>query len=757
MATYSNIYIDQGSSYSSVIDVKDPNGFPLNLSGYLSRGQIRKNYTSTNFVSFATNTNQATSGKVSLSLTSAQTSALKPGRYVYSVEVYNNSGHVIRVAEGQVEINPGSANNDADVVIPPVQTLNSIINDTIDTRTVVTDKLLSLNAEEEERFYTNTKLFEKLALKAPLASPEFSGTPLSTTATADTNTAQIATTAYVLGQASSSNPLMNGTVAVGTSQRYSRADHVHPTDTSRAPLNSPNFSGTPSAPNPGLASNDTRIATTAFVNSKLESFAPLASPTFTGNTTFNAGATITLPNNSITSAMIVNGTITDADINSSADIAGSKITPNFGTGNIITTGTMLVGHTTSFASRIGTTVITPQSQVIGTGDNAGTLLTRFSADAASARLSFAKSRSTTIGDHAIVSDGNDLGLISFGGSDGVKIVEAARIHTEVDGTPNVDGMPGRLIFSTTASGAATPTERMSIASNGIVYLGNGTTSGTPNATTLSATGGSGTDTAGANFTIRAGIGTGIASGGSIVFNASSPAAATTSGTTTNTVAQRARLLPAGQMIIGSSTSAFATRFGSNATDIFPNLQILSNTAASAKEADSSAVLIGRFSSNADGSRLYFTKSRSATTATHGLVSSGDNIGLLSFGASDGSRIVESARISVLATGTPAADKVAGVITLSTTADTANAVPVERMRIDNTGNVGIGTNSPDAKALLHLSSTTKGFLPPVMTTAQRNAMGTVPAGLMIYNTTANAIQFYNGTAWQQLSFTAAALT
>jgi hypothetical protein len=61
------------------------------------------------------------------------------------------------------------------------------------------------------------------------ASPTLSGTPLSTTAVVDTNTTQIATTAFVLGQASSINPLSLGTVAIGTSLRYARADHVHPT------------------------------------------------------------------------------------------------------------------------------------------------------------------------------------------------------------------------------------------------------------------------------------------------------------------------------------------------------------------------------------------------------------------------------------------------------------------------------------------------------------------------------------------------
>ena len=65
-------------------------------------------------------------------------------------------------------------------------------------------------------------------LKANLASPTFTGTPLSTTAAADTNTTQIATTAFVVGQASASTPTAIGTAAIGTSLRYARADHVHP-------------------------------------------------------------------------------------------------------------------------------------------------------------------------------------------------------------------------------------------------------------------------------------------------------------------------------------------------------------------------------------------------------------------------------------------------------------------------------------------------------------------------------------------------
>jgi hypothetical protein len=118
---------------------------------------------------------------------------------------------------------------------------------------------------------------------ALLASPAFTGTPTAPTAAVDTNTTQLATTAFVVGQAASTNPIMDGSVAVGTSLRYARADHVHPTDTSRAPLASPGLTGTPTAPTAAVDTNTTQLATTAYVVG--QGYAKLASPSFTGTVT----------------------------------------------------------------------------------------------------------------------------------------------------------------------------------------------------------------------------------------------------------------------------------------------------------------------------------------------------------------------------------------------------------------------------------------------------------------------------------------
>jgi hypothetical protein len=71
-------------------------------------------------------------------------------------------------------------------------------------------------------------------------------------------------------------------------------------------------------------------------------------------------------------------------------------------------------------------------------------------------------------------------------------------------------------------------------------------------------------------------------------------------------------------------------------------------------------------------------------------------------------------------------------------------------VNSVGSVGMGTSTPSSKAKLEISSTTQGFLPPRMTTTQRDAITSVPAGLTIYNTTTNKLNFYNGSAWEAVT-------
>jgi hypothetical protein len=73
--------------------------------------------------------------------------------------------------------------------------------------------------------------------------------------------------------------------------------------------------------------------------------------------------------------------------------------------------------------------------------------------------------------------------------------------------------------------------------------------------------------------------------------------------------------------------------------------------------------------------------------------------------------------------------------------------INNSNIYNNGTgVGIGTTTPSASAKVEIASTTQGFLPPRMTTAQRDAISSPAAGLTIYNTTVNCLQWWNGTLW-----------
>lgn len=114
-----------------------------------------------------------------------------------------------------------------------------------------------------------------LAAKAPLASPALTGTPTAPTATAGTNTTQIATTAFV-----------NAVTAL------------------KASLASPRFTGTPTAPTAAAGTNTTQIATTAFVTALVALKANLASPAFTGTPTAPTAATATSNTQIATTAFV---------------------------------------------------------------------------------------------------------------------------------------------------------------------------------------------------------------------------------------------------------------------------------------------------------------------------------------------------------------------------------------------------------------------------------------------------------------------
>jgi hypothetical protein len=75
---------------------------------------------------------------------------------------------------------------------------------------------------------------------------------------------------------------------------------------------------------------------------------------------------------------------------------------------------------------------------------------------------------------------------------------------------------------------------------------------------------------------------------------------------------------------------------------------------------------------------------------------------------------------------------------------------QAMTLDASGNLGIGTTTPNASAILDAQSTTKGVRMPNMTTTQKNAIASPAAGLMVFDTTLAKLCVYSGSAWQTIT-------
>ena len=114
MAGNYNITIEQGATFELVITVKQSNGSPMDLTGYTGSSQIRKTPLSATVVKAFTVTflDPRTDGKVKLSLTDAETSALSAGetpassqsQYVYDFEITSAAGKVTRLLAGKVTV-----------------------------------------------------------------------------------------------------------------------------------------------------------------------------------------------------------------------------------------------------------------------------------------------------------------------------------------------------------------------------------------------------------------------------------------------------------------------------------------------------------------------------------------------------------------------------------------------------------------------------------------------------------------------------
>jgi hypothetical protein len=348
-----------------------------------------------------------------------------------------------------------------------------------------------------------------------------------------------------------------------------------------------------------------------------------------------------------------------------------------GTGRLFidSSGRLLVGTSTARSNFFGTT-LSSLTQTEGTGGStARGALSVINNDVSNnpPYVLLGRSGAATLGSNAVVVSGSRLGTLTFHGADGTSFIEAATVAGEVDGTPGTNDMPGRLVFSTTADGAASPTERMRIDSQGRVGIG-------------TASPGDTLDVYGIISTRNAGG----SEGGQVNFyNPDNTAIGLTVDVQSADVARifstRNNLnLQIGQLGgTGGNIGLFTA--GSERARIDSSGRLLVGTSSSSVAC--SAVFQGN-STNSGGSAIVHIQRGSSSVG----LAADTVIGRLMYGDNAGNPYAYIDCTSDAAAGT---SDYPGRLVFSTTADGA-ASPTERIRITSAGLVGIGTTSPQKK-------------------------------------------------------------
>jgi hypothetical protein len=106
LAAFTEITIEQGATFSTTVNVEDAYYNPVNLTGYSASSQMRKSYYSSSATNITASVTGTSNGEITLSMTSANTSSLTPGRYVYDLVINDGANTVTRVVEGIATVLP---------------------------------------------------------------------------------------------------------------------------------------------------------------------------------------------------------------------------------------------------------------------------------------------------------------------------------------------------------------------------------------------------------------------------------------------------------------------------------------------------------------------------------------------------------------------------------------------------------------------------------------------------------------------------
>jgi len=432
-----------------------------------------------------------------------------------------------------------------------------------------------------------------------------------------------------------------------------------------------------------------------------------------------------------------------------AFVAGTTQTMN------LRDGRLLVGHTASEAM-----FYTGRIQVQGTSSSTSAITVKTNQnDSGGPAVVLGKSRGA-IGSATVVQSGDELGSIHFTGADGTDTNSyAASISCNVDATPGSNDMPGRLLFKTTADGAASPTERLRIDSSGRVKIGgaavsqnrdlvvgsngeanlaiethndatsessnirfykSGNTGASPqiveaqdNIARLQAYGYDGTDyncqACGIDFAVDGTPGSNDMPG-RIVFKTTADGASSPT--------ERLRIDKAGLISMPlNGVLSIGNQAGRNIDWVHP-LQVEGTTA------DTSSISITRNSNDINPPYLTFCKSRGTSIDGETAVQENDLVGNIQFKAADGnSGESTAASITCEIDAAVGNSDTAGRLFFKTSADGSGS-PVSRMEINKDGYVYIKTGDLDVQS--GTVSDSKGNVRKVYKNEQANAYTLVAA-------------------------------
>jgi hypothetical protein len=336
-----------------------------------------------------------------------------------------------------------------------------------------------------------------LNLKANLASPTLTGTPTAPTATPGTNTTQLATTAFVADAVSTADEWTR----TGTTLAPKTAGDVVAVSAGTAALPGLTPVGDadtgisfPVANTLDVSAGGTgRVRVNSTVQTLNEIYGSTYYPVVTQVDVGTGSNQIPLNSYLGTMAFQDASAFTGSIGLGSASYPSLSVTGDENTGlfspgadqlaistggiqraTVDSSGRLLVGTSIARANFFNTTLSSIlQIEGASSSDSANSRFisqTFGTAGAGGPIYTFAKHRSNSVGGTTVVQSADDLGLLSFQGSDGTEFVAGAQISAQVDGTPGTNNMPGRIVLSTTPSGSATPVERLRITNDGYLRL-----------------------------------------------------------------------------------------------------------------------------------------------------------------------------------------------------------------------------------------------------------------------------------------------